>query len=74
MVDVKTLTNDVKNVHDGSPSERNGFSQFHGYVCAAFLRMWSKNLQAEKDFQVPILQVLFEKRFRVSVNAAVKMN
>lgn len=32
-------------------SERNGFSQFHGYVCAAFLRMWSKQLQAEKDFQ-----------------------
>lgn len=33
-------------------SEKNGFSQFHGYVCAAFLRMWSKQLQAEKDFQV----------------------
>ncbi|EFO23216.2 TBC domain-containing protein [Loa loa] len=32
-------------------SERDGFSQFHGYVCAAFLRMWSKQLQAEKDFQ-----------------------
>ncbi|VBB28119.1 unnamed protein product [Acanthocheilonema viteae] len=32
-------------------SEKNGFSQFHGYVCAAFLRMWSKQLQAEKDFQ-----------------------
>lgn len=32
-------------------SERNGFSQFHSYVCAAFLRMWSKQLQAEKDFQ-----------------------
>jgi len=32
-------------------SERNGFSDFHGYVCAAFLRIWSKQLQAEKDFQ-----------------------
>uniref|UniRef100_A0A914WUY4 Rab-GAP TBC domain-containing protein n=2 Tax=Plectus sambesii TaxID=2011161 RepID=A0A914WUY4_9BILA len=32
-------------------SERNGFSQFHGYVCAAFLRMWSKQLQQEKEFQ-----------------------
>lgn len=32
-------------------SERNGFSQFHCYVCAAFLRMWSKQLLAEKDFQ-----------------------
>ncbi|VDM95392.1 unnamed protein product [Thelazia callipaeda] len=32
-------------------SEKNGFSHFHGYVCAAFLRMWSKQLQAEKDFQ-----------------------
>ncbi|VDN56438.1 unnamed protein product [Dracunculus medinensis] len=32
-------------------SERNGFSQFHVYVCAAFLRMWSKRLQNEKDFQ-----------------------
>lgn len=32
-------------------SERNGFSQFHSYVCAAFLRMWSKQLQAEKEFQ-----------------------
>ncbi|MCP9265712.1 TBC1 domain family member 22A [Dirofilaria immitis] len=35
----------------GLTSEKNGFSQFHGYVCAAFLRMWSKQLQAEKDFQ-----------------------
>lgn len=32
-------------------AERNGFSQFHNYVCAAFLRTWSKQLQAEKDFQ-----------------------
>ncbi|VDD88966.1 unnamed protein product, partial [Enterobius vermicularis] len=32
-------------------SERNGFSQFHCYVAAAFLRMWSKQLLAEKDFQ-----------------------
>lgn len=32
-------------------SERNGFSHFHTYVCAAFLRLWSKDLQREKDFQ-----------------------
>ncbi|PAV64616.1 hypothetical protein WR25_01690 [Diploscapter pachys] len=32
-------------------SEQDGFSQFHSYVCAAFLRTWSRQLQAEKDFQ-----------------------
>jgi hypothetical protein len=32
-------------------SERNGFSEFHTYVCAAFLRLWSKNLLNEHDFQ-----------------------
>ncbi|CAI5448029.1 unnamed protein product [Caenorhabditis angaria] len=32
-------------------SEPVGFSQFHNYVCAAFLRTWSKQLQNEKDFQ-----------------------
>ncbi len=32
-------------------SERNGFSLFHTYVCGAFLRLWSRQLQAEKDFQ-----------------------
>ncbi|VDL74398.1 unnamed protein product [Nippostrongylus brasiliensis] len=32
-------------------SEPDGFSQFHSYVCAAFLRTWSKQLQAERDFQ-----------------------
>ncbi|KAI1709199.1 rab-GTPase-TBC domain-containing protein [Ditylenchus destructor] len=31
--------------------ERNGFSQFHTYVCGAFLRLWSRQLQSEKDFQ-----------------------
>lgn len=35
-------------------SERNGFSQFHTYVCAAFLRLWSRQLQSEKDFQVRV--------------------
>ncbi|CAD6199234.1 unnamed protein product [Caenorhabditis auriculariae] len=34
-----------------SDSEPDGFSQFHNYVCAAFLRTWSRQLQAEKDFQ-----------------------
>ncbi|KAF8364167.1 hypothetical protein PRIPAC_91090 [Pristionchus pacificus] len=29
----------------------NGFAQFHGYVCAAFLRTFSRQIQAEKDFQ-----------------------
>ncbi|CAI4224457.1 unnamed protein product [Auanema sp. JU1783] len=32
-------------------SEPDGFSQFHNYVCAAFLRTWSRQLQNEKDFQ-----------------------
>ncbi|GMR49059.1 hypothetical protein PMAYCL1PPCAC_19254 [Pristionchus mayeri] len=32
-------------------SEVNGFAQFHGYVCAAFLRTFSRQIQAEKDFQ-----------------------
>ncbi|GMT25334.1 hypothetical protein PFISCL1PPCAC_16631, partial [Pristionchus fissidentatus] len=32
-------------------SEVNGFAQFHGYVCAAFLRTFSRQVQAEKDFQ-----------------------
>ncbi|VDM72643.1 unnamed protein product, partial [Strongylus vulgaris] len=35
-------------------SEPNGFSQFHSYVCAAFLRTWSRQLQAERDFQVSL--------------------
>ncbi|CAD5220600.1 unnamed protein product [Bursaphelenchus okinawaensis] len=32
-------------------SERNGFSQFHTYVCVAFLRLWSRQIQKERDFQ-----------------------
>ncbi|CAJ0918788.1 unnamed protein product, partial [Mesorhabditis belari] len=32
-------------------AEQSSFSQFHSYVCAAFLRAWSKQLQAERDFQ-----------------------
>jgi len=32
-------------------SERSGFSEFHTYVCAAFLRLWSKQILAENDFQ-----------------------
>uniref|UniRef100_A0A915EHI7 Rab-GAP TBC domain-containing protein n=1 Tax=Ditylenchus dipsaci TaxID=166011 RepID=A0A915EHI7_9BILA len=32
-------------------SEKDGFSEFHTYVCAAFLRLWSKRLQSETDFQ-----------------------
>ena len=39
-------------------SERgNGFSQFHTYVCGAFLRPWSRQLQAEKDFQGVMLML-----------------
>lgn len=33
-------------------SEVSGFSDFHVYVCAAFLRMWSRQLQERHDFQV----------------------
>ena len=36
-------------------SERSGFSEFHTYVCAAFLRLWSKQILAENDFQVRFL-------------------
>ncbi|CAD5227337.1 unnamed protein product [Bursaphelenchus xylophilus] len=32
-------------------SERNGFSQFHTYVCVAFLRLWSRDILKERDFQ-----------------------
>uniref|UniRef100_A0A915HJA9 Rab-GAP TBC domain-containing protein n=1 Tax=Romanomermis culicivorax TaxID=13658 RepID=A0A915HJA9_ROMCU len=32
-------------------SENNGFADFHVYVCAAFLRMWSKQIRQERDFQ-----------------------
>jgi ankyrin repeat protein len=32
-------------------SERHGFPEFHTYVCAAFLRLWSKQLLNEYDFQ-----------------------
>ncbi|KAG8187702.1 hypothetical protein JTE90_000168 [Oedothorax gibbosus] len=32
-------------------SEPNGFSNFHLYVCAAFLKYWSRELLREKDFQ-----------------------
>uniref|UniRef100_A0A914HXC5 Rab-GAP TBC domain-containing protein n=1 Tax=Globodera rostochiensis TaxID=31243 RepID=A0A914HXC5_GLORO len=32
-------------------SERDGFSQFHTYICGAFLRLWSKQLLNERDFQ-----------------------
>ncbi|KJH43201.1 TBC domain protein [Dictyocaulus viviparus] len=32
-------------------SESDGFSQFHSYVCAAFLRTWSRKLQEKRDFQ-----------------------
>jgi len=32
-------------------AEQEGFSQFHLYICAAFLIRFSKNLLREKDFQ-----------------------
>lgn len=32
-------------------SEVNGFSDFHTYVCGAFLRLWSRQIRAERDFQ-----------------------
>ena len=39
-------------------SERYGFPEFHTYVCAAFLRLWSKNLLNEYDFQVSYFSLL----------------
>lgn len=32
-------------------AETEGFSTFHLYVCAAFLRFWSEALLKERDFQ-----------------------
>ena len=36
----------------GCQAEPFGFSDFHLYVCTAFLRRYSKEILAEKDFQV----------------------
>ncbi|XP_043944311.1 TBC1 domain family member 22A isoform X2 [Protopterus annectens] len=36
---------------DTYQSEPEGFSQFHLYVCAAFLLSWKKDILEEKDFQ-----------------------
>nr|XP_032825542.1 TBC1 domain family member 22B isoform X1 [Petromyzon marinus] len=36
---------------DTYQSEPEGFSQFHLYVCAAFLIHWRKEILAERDFQ-----------------------
>ncbi|KRY36612.1 TBC1 domain family member 22B [Trichinella spiralis] len=33
----------------------NGFANFHLYVCAAFLRYWSKEIQKQPDFQSILL-------------------
>ncbi len=32
-------------------AERDGFSKFHLYVCAAFLIRWKADLEQKKDFQ-----------------------
>lgn len=34
-------------------AEAEGFSQFHLYVCAAFLLEWRKQILSMRDFQVP---------------------
>nr|CAB3266833.1 TBC1 domain family member 22B-like [Phallusia mammillata] len=38
-------------------AETDGFSDFHLYVCAAFLTQWRKQLLAEKDFQGVMLMI-----------------
>ena len=38
-------------------AEPFGFSDFHLYVCAAFILRFSKNIISEKDFQVRIFKV-----------------
>lgn len=43
-------------------AEPFGFSDFHLYVCAAFLLRFSKNLCEEKDFQVGIIFFLIKKK------------
>ena len=43
-------------------SERNGFSEFHTYVCAAFLRLWSRQLQNERDFQASEREMSWQRK------------
>ncbi|XP_063713230.1 TBC1 domain family member 22B-like [Symsagittifera roscoffensis] len=42
---------------DTYQSEPEGFSNFHLYVCAAFLKYWSRELKEEKDFQGVLLKL-----------------
>ena len=44
----------VVRLWDTCLAEENGFDSFHVYVCAAFLLMWSKELQA-MEFQEIVL-------------------
>jgi len=37
---------------DSYLSERDGFATFHVYVCAALLKWFSDEIQAQRDFQV----------------------
>lgn len=39
-------------------AEAEGFSQFHLYVCAAFLLEWRKQILSMSDFQVPLLMAV----------------
>ena len=50
----------------GQQAEPFGFSDFHLYVCTAFLRRYSKEILAEKDFQVSTssLQVISNSGIR----------
>ena len=42
---------------DTYQAEPDGFSNFHLYVCAAFLKYWSRQLKEEKDFQGLLLKL-----------------
>ncbi|XP_076331386.1 TBC1 domain family member 22B-like isoform X2 [Tachypleus tridentatus] len=50
---INTLKDLMKRIDVGI----RGFSTFHLYVCAAFLKHWSKDLLTEKDFQGIMLTI-----------------
>lgn len=39
-------------------AEAEGFSQFHLYVCAAFLLEWRRQILSMTDFQVPLFMAV----------------
>lgn len=79
--DSSSATNDVLESNPWSVGNGTPFaSSFHLFVCAAFLRFWSKNLMREQDFQglMLLLQNLptfhwSEKEIRIMVADAYQL-